>query len=547
MQISVKNILAWIVIAGALVCILILSLHFLHNRSKISSRQSTTVFSDTIPLGFYNVENLFDLNYDGNEYPEYRPGALGWNQQMFDKKIDNISAAIAALKVDILGLCEIENRTALEALRSALAKRGCAYPFFAIADFVEKGSTCPVLLSKYPILLSRDLRAQGEGRGGRSILEADVDCGRNDTLKVFVNHWPSKSHPESERLAMASALENRLKTVGAYRDYVIIGDLNTDYDEWSKFHASGLDDTKGVVGLNHVLRTIHGIPGSFQAYVGTREMCRSDSLMHYDPWLEIPEAKRFSRMYRKEFETPDHILLPRSMFDAIGLSYCKNTFGPFSWNDTLMKNGEPFRWQMRGFGKRRFHAGEGYSDHLPLRVLLIRKPWQCDSTAAMPPVEKAIVKNNGFELSTEGWTGGSGETEVSRDSLLPFSGRYCLRLKGSPGKNNIIAGRTVLHREENNLSRAMQISFAIRGDGKLSIRARSLAGKGKESSQWQYYKGEAFAHSGSSRFLPVKFKSWKKVVLTYTAESAATSDVELEVRAGKESPFCFYLDEVRIQ
>ena len=269
------------------------------------------------------------------------------------------------------------------------------------------------------------------------------------------------------------------------------------------------------------------------------------------PGSRFPAAERFTRKYHTELETPDHILLPPSLFDAIGLSYCNNSFGPFTWNDTLLKDGAPYRWQMKGFGKRRFHAGKGYSDHLPVRVRLVKKPWVCDTT----PSKAGLVENNGFELSTEGWTGCSKEIEVCRDSAQPFAGRYCLRIKGVPGKNNVTACRSVLHRNGQNQSRSVNISFAICGQGKLSVRVRSHAnarsrertGARAPAPTWQYYKGETFALCSSSRFLPVRFPAWKQAALTYTSGSAGAQDIEIEFHAGKGAPFCFYLDEVKIQ
>jgi hypothetical protein len=556
MTISVKNILTGILITAVIIIALLFSLRLFHQPGKTSkgaqsTRLNPTLNSDTVPIGFYNVENLFDLNDDGGEYPEYRPGALGWNQQTFDKKIANISSAIVALRVDIIGLCEIENRNALQALRSALAKRGDDFPYFAIADFPGIGSTCPSLLSKYPIVHFRDIRAPGEGKGGRSILEADIDCGT--ALKVFVNHWPSKAHPESERLAMARALAERIASLPAHCDYVVMGDLNTDYDEWSRFHSAGLDDTKGVVGLDHVLKTVNGGPGKFLSYVTKKELCRNDTPgMHYDPWIDVPGPVRFTRKYHAELETPDHFLLPASLFDGTGFSYCDSSFKPFSWNDTLLRNGEPFRWQLKGFGKRRFHVGEGYSDHLPVRISLVKKPWVCDTTTEQRSSNDGSTGNNGFEMSTEGWTGCSSEIAVVRDSVSPFAGRYCLRLEGVAGKNNLCAAHTVLHRETEAPSRSITISFAIRGKGKLSIRVRSRNARSEvrvnaHPCAWQYYKGESFALCNSSRFLPVQFPVWKQVALAYTSGSAGTQDVDVEIRAGKEGPFCFYLDEVKVQ
>ena len=91
---------------------------------------ATINVSDTIAIGFYNVENLFDLNYDGDEYPEYRPGALGWNKQTWEKKVYNIASAIAAMNVAVIGLCEVENRNALEDLRKELGNLGADVSVF---------------------------------------------------------------------------------------------------------------------------------------------------------------------------------------------------------------------------------------------------------------------------------------------------------------------------------------------------------------------------------------------------------------------------------
>ena len=66
---------------------------------------------DTLAIGFYNVENFFDLVDNGTEYPEYRPGAMGWNKRTWQKKVSNIASVIAAMRLDLVGLCEVENRT----------------------------------------------------------------------------------------------------------------------------------------------------------------------------------------------------------------------------------------------------------------------------------------------------------------------------------------------------------------------------------------------------------------------------------------------------
>jgi endonuclease/exonuclease/phosphatase family metal-dependent hydrolase len=500
--------------------------------------------SDTLRIGFYNVENLFDLHDDGGEYPEYRPGALGWNKQTWQIKFGNIASVIVALNVDIIGLCEVENRNALEELRKSIRERGTDYPYGAVADLSGRGATCTALLSRYPVVKSDEFDGASES-SGRPILEADVDCG-GTAFKLFVNHWPSKKHPESLRLAAARALVRRLQRLPPQTDYAIIGDLNSDYDEWREFRTEGLDDTRGRTGINHVLKTVHGGPGNFVSYVARQEMAAADSAWHYDLWFELPERQRWSLTYQGQRKTPDHILLPRSLFDRNGWSYLEGSFSSFTWENRLLKNGEPFRWQMKGFGTRRFHAGEGYSDHLPLLACFIKKkPDRAADGAAdsirFPKPGIPSAGQGGFETSMEGWLACGRGIDASRDSSQPASGRWCLRIQGTTPEKNCCAARAVLRRAALNRSRWAEFAFDLRGSGKLSLRVRS--GKGR----WRYYNGPAFSPAGSPKYLPVNYTSWKHIALTFTCDNLSSADLAMEFRAGKNAPFCFYLDNVVVQ
>ena len=156
-------------------------------------------------------------------------------------------------------------------------------------------------------------------------------------------------------------------------EYAIVGDFNSDYDQWSKTRSEKLDDSRGRVGINHVLHTINEGEGRFVSYVSKQDLCSGACpFCHYDPWLDRPETVRWSARFRGAPQTLDHILLPAALFDSLGLSYCDNSFEAFTADGKLLRDGAPFRWQMKGYGKRRFHVGEGYSDHLPVRARLVR-------------------------------------------------------------------------------------------------------------------------------------------------------------------------------
>ncbi|MCQ2115742.1 MAG: endonuclease/exonuclease/phosphatase family protein [Bacteroidales bacterium] len=75
-------------------------------------------------VGFYNLENLFDIYNDpAKNDEEYLPdGANKWTQEKYEKKLHNMAQVIAAMAKDngryhtILGVSEVENRLVLEDL-----------------------------------------------------------------------------------------------------------------------------------------------------------------------------------------------------------------------------------------------------------------------------------------------------------------------------------------------------------------------------------------------------------------------------------------------
>ena len=77
-------------------------------------------------IGFYNVENLFDIYDDPvKDDAEFLPdGKNKWTQTKYEKKLHNIARVINAMRDEngvyhtILGVSEIENRLVLEDLVS---------------------------------------------------------------------------------------------------------------------------------------------------------------------------------------------------------------------------------------------------------------------------------------------------------------------------------------------------------------------------------------------------------------------------------------------
>lgn len=338
-----------------------------------------------IKIATYNLENLFDLKHDGTEYPGYIPGGgLGWDRDMMETKVDHLARVIHDLNADIIGLQEVESLTALEKLRRRLAQKGSAYPYFAIADARDATVRC-ALLSRFAILDSSEIVA--EKGSGRSILRADIDISGN-RLIVFVNHWKSKSGPESRRLASARALAEAVKKLPEKTDYVLIGDFNTNYNEHETIrHRPAFNDTGGKTGLQHVLNT------RFQgAAVDEPQLIRAPAQsLHYNLWLELPGDRRWSARFFGRPQSPDAILLPAALYDDHGISYLDNSFDRFD-PGYLFDRHRIRRWQRADRGRGR-HLGRGYSDHLPVYACLQTGPFvfRPEATSPAKSSEKAEI------------------------------------------------------------------------------------------------------------------------------------------------------------
>jgi len=179
----------------------------------------------------YNVENLFDAAYQGTEYEEYIPGRHNWTKRMAQIKLDRTAEVICDLDADIIALQEVENESVFNALRQRLKRVGCPYRYGAITH--KKGAPIQVaLLSRFPLKQHHDLQVSFSPYV-RNILEAEAEIDGH-SLTIFANHWKSKSRKgvESKRLAYARTLEKRILSLPKNREYIILGDLNSNYDAY---------------------------------------------------------------------------------------------------------------------------------------------------------------------------------------------------------------------------------------------------------------------------------------------------------------------------
>ncbi len=295
----------------------------------------------------YNPENFFDLRKDGTEYEEYLPYSKTWDKKAFTAKTENTAKVINQLDADILVLEEIENKNALLLLMKELP-----YKYF-IFDKKPKAAIGLAVLSKFPIISKEIIDPDEKGAFERNIIKATIKI-ENINFIVYANHWRSKKAAESKRIKYALALQNHIKNKGLNDDYVIVGDLNSNYDEFISFkYDKLLNDTYGIAGINQVLNTT--IDGNF---VTKEDILKYPQIVHFNPWLELLKEERFSLKFKGEDGTPDNIILSKNLFDAKGISYVPNSFKVFKSEYLFTKKGIIKRWDKK--------KKDGYSDHLPI-------------------------------------------------------------------------------------------------------------------------------------------------------------------------------------
>ncbi len=316
----------------------------------------------------YNVQNLFDGKYDGDEYPEFDPRSDAWGLSAYHQRLSRLREVIvsAAGSPDVVMLQEIEGPDVLEDLVKGYL-RGEGYDY--IAASLQAGSAIEVgIISKFPITDVRFHYGQiGQWRTPRPIMEAEVVLPWG-TCYLFNSHWKSKiggaQQTEPYRLASAAALKNRIKEIaGEDPDVYIIaaGDFNTtpwDYRNSSGEYVPALMIYEDVRASGYDVR----YDASLWLTADESQLCKAKGSL-FSPWLEDHHQDAGTFWYRGAWEAIDHIAGCISFFNGMGMEY--SSFAVIT-EGLVLDSGEPYRYDLR--------TGAGYSDHLPvvLTVMTVR-------------------------------------------------------------------------------------------------------------------------------------------------------------------------------
>ena len=321
----------------------------------------------TFGVAFYNLENLFDtINNNGKYDLEFSPaGSRKWDGQKFRKKIQKLSYAISQMTTKttpdgpaVIGVSEIENRTVLEDLVNAepIRDRGLKFVHHDSPDArgvdvgllynpklfrVLKVDNYRLTIPELPNFKTRDQMCVIGLLGNKTTGYSRV--------AVIVNHWPSRRGGEKEsswlreRAAhLTDSISRILLKADPNMGIIVMGDLNDD-----PFNKS-VAETLGAV------KKIDKTPdGGF-----------------YNPFWKKLDNGIGSYIYRGGWNLFDQIIVNKNIVDGkcgvkfLGAEVLNKQF-------LLQQSG-----QYKGYPLRTFSGGawtDGYSDHLPTEIFLIRE------------------------------------------------------------------------------------------------------------------------------------------------------------------------------
>jgi len=158
-------------------------------------------------IAFWNLENLFAPE----DFPDREPwladavrkDLAGWTQALFDRKVEQLASIIVQMKAgagpDLLGVCEVENRFALQALAQRLntLRANRHYQLVHVDAVRERRGIDTAFIFDSNVLSTnpQELFSHWVMRrtGTRDITQATFVTQAGNELVALANHWPSRS------------------------------------------------------------------------------------------------------------------------------------------------------------------------------------------------------------------------------------------------------------------------------------------------------------------------------------------------------------------
>lgn len=319
---------------------------------------------ESFPVGFYNLENLFDINDDEDvRDTEFTPeGEKAWTNERYTSKLSNMSLIISQLGLDMnaqgivaLGVAEVENAGVLEDLvkQEAIADRNYKIVHFDSPD--KRGIDVGLLYNPLYFTVKNSQAREllifkdGSRKFTRDVLVVTGEMA-GEEVSILVNHWPSRSGGEKRsapgRKAAAElniSIADSLYAINPDAKIIIMGDLNDDPTSAS------------------IKKTLNAKP----------KIEKVNKQGFYNPMYKKYQKGEGSNAYRDSWSLFDQIIVNEPLLSKSqeGVFFLRAEI--FKTPAMLQKSGQYKNYPLRTFGGSEYR--NGYSDHFPVVGFFLKK------------------------------------------------------------------------------------------------------------------------------------------------------------------------------
>ena len=315
-------------------------------------------------VGFYNVENLFDIYNDTTINDEdYLPeGRNNWDQEKYDHKLENLSTVLSDLGTSVnpdgcavIGLSEVENKKVIEDLLATEKLKGRNYKIIHHDSPDKRGIDVALIYQEkyFKVTNTATYEVVFSNGSGYPTRDQMVVSGllNGEEVSILVAHWPSRrggsERSEPNRIDAAKVgrhIVDSLYTLNPNAKILYMGDLNDD------------PVNKSVVDV----------------MCAKGKLSKVKEKMFFNPMWKSFKKGNGTLGYNDAWNLFDQILVSKGFLNSTDystLSYYKMAVyrKPYLLQTEGRFKGYPLRTRAGGQ-----YLG-GYSDHLPVYVTLIKE------------------------------------------------------------------------------------------------------------------------------------------------------------------------------
>ena len=333
---------------------------FLFSFNSLAQNQG----QDTLFTASWNLENLFDTVDDSlKNDEEFLPDSMKhWDKEKLEKKFFNLSRVIKSMNEnrgpDMLGVVEVEHKSLLDSMISKCLP-GMNFSTAYLESPDNRGIDNGLIYRSdlFNILsVTGDTIHLSDGYPTRLILGVTLLDKNNDTLQVFVNHWPSRRGGEDEseinRISAAAVLRKNVDRILLRNPaslIIIMGDFN---DEPTN---------------NSIMNTLGAQPVLCDTIPERLSEDTSGELYNlaYKPYSESLGTYK----YRNDWNMLDQVIVSRALLTGENIHYLCGSFNIYKPDFIVEQNGKYAGSPFPTYGGNRYLGG--YSDHFPVTAKFI--------------------------------------------------------------------------------------------------------------------------------------------------------------------------------